>query len=111
MEQSTWGLCQQRSVGAMFPFPRQLNFIYFVYDLGEWNRSDFGIVKISIQANVASYDWSALLYLSSVGKDFEGVAGKTRGKSWMWLLFVLIRLDVNCGLSFLDAQGKAFQQK
>lgn len=26
------------------------------------------------QANVASYDWSALLYLSSAGIDFEGLA-------------------------------------
>eukprot|EP00438_Fugacium_kawagutii_P009272 Skav235222 [mRNA] locus=scaffold3995:145551:167986:+ [translate_table: standard] len=83
VDKAQWGTCmehgttRQRSAGAMC-VPKAAELCFELWDLGEWNRSDFGIVivVISIQANVASYDWSALLYLSSAGKDFEGV-GRT----------------------------------
>ena len=34
-------------------------------------RSKTGSV---LEANVASYDWSAILYLGTAGEDFEGLA-------------------------------------
>ena len=58
------------------------------------------------QANVASYDWSALLYLSTVGEDFEGVApGENQGNHGHFLQVRCIRMYMNWVLLICRTQN------